>query len=71
MNQEPAFRCPSCGNTTDLRVECSIICRVIQTEDNFETEPLDQSEWYFDRDSFMYCAACDFNGEVRDFEVPT
>lgn len=64
-----AFRCPSCGDTNNLRVECAIICEVLQTEDNFETEPLDPSEGYFDRKHFMYCASCDYDGQVKDFET--
>ncbi len=63
------FVCPACGSR-NLHVACEIVCKVIQEGDGeFETQPSGESDWYFDRHSFMSCQDCDLNGEVRDFET--
>lgn len=59
------WRCPECGST-DLCVEVHTMARLSQTEDNFETEIEGGHEW--NKDSFMECSECRFNGNAYEFE---
>lgn len=63
------FVCPSCGSH-NLQVSCEITCAIVQEGDgDFETRPVN-GDYYFDSRSFTACWDCEYEGEVRDFEVP-
>jgi predicted RNA-binding Zn-ribbon protein involved in translation (DUF1610 family) len=69
MTKDYPFQCPSCGSH-DLMISCEIACRVLQGGDGeFETEPDNNSDWYFDNRSIMTCQTCNHSAEVREFET--
>lgn len=63
------YVCPECGRTDTLHIAVRVMAKLYQDheEDNFETEVYGDQE--FDRDDYMRCSDCDFDGEVRDFEI--
>lgn len=62
------WKCPKCGSK-DLRVFITATARLVQYDDNFETEIDSDHEW--DEHADMVCNSCDFTGESHDFEEPT
>jgi hypothetical protein len=66
--QNYRFACPECGGTDQLVVSVHATARVHQDpeNDNFETEIVGGHE--FERKDWMMCLACEYEGEVRDFD---
>ena len=61
------YRCPDCGST-DLWVIVMAAARLVQTDDNIETEIEGDHEW--DGWHSMGCNDCDNQGSVRDYYCP-
>jgi len=63
------YVCPECGSTDELEVAVRAMAKLYQRpeEDNFETEVYSDLE--FERRDYMRCGACNFDGEVRNFEI--
>lgn len=63
------YACPNCGSVIDLQIAVRCMAKLHQdpAEDNFETEVIGDHE--FERNDFMRCNACEYDGEVRDFEL--
>jgi len=63
------FACPECGGTDQLVVAVHATAKVIQDpeNENFETEI--EGDHEFDRNDWMICRACEYEGEVRDFDL--
>ena len=63
------FACPECGDTDNLRVAVHAMAKVTQDpeNENFETEI--EGDHEFDRNDWMICRACEYEGEVRDFDL--
>ena len=60
-----SWRCPECGSL-DLRVAVHTTAKLIQNEDNFETELVGDIEWgEFD---YMQCQTCDFGESSHVFK---
>jgi hypothetical protein len=68
--QKYQFACPECGGTDQLAVAVSAIAKVFQYPENetFETE-IDGGGHEFERNNWMMCRACEYEGEVRDFDL--
>lgn len=62
------WKCPKCGSK-DLRVSITATARLVQYDDNFETEIDSDHEWgEFD---YMECQTCDFGESSHVFKEPT
>jgi len=64
------FMCPDCGSVIDLQLEVSCLVKIVQTPDegDFVTEMIGEID--YDRRSFARCNACEYDGKLRDFELP-
>ena len=60
-----SWKCPNCGSK-NLSVTVTTEARLIQYDDNFETEVEGDHEW--DGDSLMTCHDCHFCAASRQFE---
>lgn len=60
------WKCPECGSDR-LTVVVTTTARLIQSEDNFETEVQGDHEW--GEESYMECLDCDHGGNAGEFEV--
>lgn len=66
------FKCPTCGDTTNIDVDATVRVRILQDEDgNYETDA-DASEdgshdW--DDNSLARCAGCGYVGIIETFQV--
>ena len=63
------YACPACGELHCLQIAVRCMAKLHQDADeqNFETETFGDHE--FERNDFMRCGACEYDGEVRDFEL--
>jgi phage terminase large subunit GpA-like protein len=63
------FACPECGDTETLCVSVHATAKVLQDpeDNNFETEI--EGDHEFDRHAWMMCRACEYEDEVRDFDL--
>jgi len=64
------WKCPECkGSNLEVSIECS--ARLIQSDDNFETDTTDSIDGghHWDDRSIMMCLDCVHAGEAQDFEV--
>jgi transcription elongation factor Elf1 len=63
------FACPECGSTDQLVVVVHATAKVTQDpgNENFEVELEGDQE--FERNDWMICRACEYEGEVRDFDL--
>jgi hypothetical protein len=62
------YACPKCKGT-DLLVECTAVCEVVQEDDHAFPRLENFSDIVFDHESLMTCQDCDFESEAVDFEV--
>jgi len=66
------FECPKCGSD-NIEVQISTWAKLIQSDDNVETDAYDSHngdhEW--DGDSQMYCCECDHRGKASTFSTDT
>ena len=60
------WACPKCSGH-NLRVVITALAKLIQSEDNFETEDCSSHEW--DGDSIMNCDDCHARGRTDDFKT--
>ena len=59
------WKCPKCGSQ-NLLVTVSVVAKLVQYTDNYETEADNDHEW--DGASSMTCVNCGHSGLSRDFE---
>lgn len=69
-----AYKCPSCGSTTELLVEVIETAQLIQSDDNIETY-VDSASHFWDGDSRMWCTCgegeLDGSSKAKQFRVPS
>lgn len=58
------YKCPECGSHKHLEVVVNVTARLIQYDDNIETDIEGDHEW--GDESLAHCTKCNWHGEVYD-----
>ncbi len=61
------MRCPKCGAYEPFAIEIRMTVSI--TDDGFEWPRSEDNNPYWDEDSPCRCEECDYDGDVRDFNV--